>query len=66
MQYFQNFDNLVEEIKINNFRYVKHPLKLISICRNLLLQRILTHTGENMVCQIKNYKCIIKVEIGIN
>jgi hypothetical protein len=34
MNYFQNFKNLMEEIKINIFKYVRHPLNLALSCRN--------------------------------
>ncbi|GBC08201.1 hypothetical protein RclHR1_07970003 [Rhizophagus clarus] len=34
MKYHQSFENLVEEIKINIFKYVNHPLNLAQTCRN--------------------------------
>ncbi|PKY19790.1 hypothetical protein RhiirB3_432937 [Rhizophagus irregularis] len=32
-QYFQTFENFVDEIKINIFKYVNHPLNLALTCR---------------------------------
>ncbi|PKK76175.1 hypothetical protein RhiirC2_772805 [Rhizophagus irregularis] len=32
-QYFQTFENFVDEIKINIFKYVNHPLNLTLTCR---------------------------------
>lgn len=55
MKYSQSFENFVNEIKINIFKYVKHPLNLALTCRNwsviakdpyAKIEWLLEHYGE--------------------